>query len=57
VRDVEQTRVLTGPFVLGDDAGGILDRQRIAGERHHAAAELYVLVVEDDGFERLRRRL
>ncbi len=52
MRDVEQAGVLAGPFVLGDDAGGVLDGQRIAGERHHAAAELYMLVVEDDGLER-----
>ena len=51
VRDIEETGMLAGPFVLGDDAGGVLHRQRIAGERHHAAAERYMLVVEDYGLE------
>ncbi len=38
VRDVEEAGVLARPFVLGDDAGRVLHRHGIAGERHHARA-------------------
>ena len=53
---IEETGVLARPLVFGDDARRILYRQRIAGERHHAAAQRHVPVVEDDGFESLGRR-
>ena len=46
VRDVEQAGVLARPIVLGEDAGGVLHRHVIAGEGHHASAELHVFVVE-----------
>jgi hypothetical protein len=36
--DVEQSRMLAGPVVLGEDACGILHRHVIAGEGHHAGA-------------------
>jgi hypothetical protein len=46
VGDIEQSRGGTALQVLGYDSGGILDRQRVAAERDHLAAELRVQVVE-----------
>ena len=42
VRDVEQARRLAGVQVLGEDAGRVLDRHVVAGERRHARAEFDV---------------
>ena len=38
VGDVEKAGLLPRMKVLGQDAGGILDRHLVAGERHHARA-------------------
>ena len=46
--DVEQAGAGARPVMLGDDAL-ILDRHRIAGERHHAAAAGAVPAVEREG--------
>jgi hypothetical protein len=37
VRHVEQRGLVAAVPVLGEDAGGVLHRHRIAGEGHHAA--------------------
>ncbi len=48
VADVEQPGAGPRPLVLGDDPV-VLDRHRIAGERHHARAEPAVETVEGEG--------
>ena len=55
MRDVEQAGVLARPAVLGEDAL-VLDRHGIAGEGHHARAELDVQIVEGGAAERFRFR-
>ena len=49
VRHVEETGFLAGMAVLGDDAGGILDRHLVAGERHEARTELAVQIRQGRG--------
>ncbi len=39
MRHVEETGLFARPVMLGEDAGRILDRHRIAREGHHAGAE------------------
>ena len=53
VGDVEQAGVLARPVVLGEDAGRVLHRHVVAGERHHAGAERDVLALERRRQERL----
>jgi hypothetical protein len=50
--NVEQAGVFAGPFMLGDDAGGVLHGQRIAREGHHAATRGDMSVAERHGAER-----
>ena len=57
MRDVEQAGGGAGVQVLLDDAGGILHRHLIAGERHHAGPEPDMQVVERRAFERRLRLL
>ena len=38
--------------MLGEDAGGILDRHLVAGERHHLRTEFAVQSIQWDGLER-----
>ena len=52
VGNIEQARMLAGPVVLGHDAGGVLDRHVIAGERHHARAKGNMLGMKG-GLQRL----
>jgi hypothetical protein len=46
VRNVEQAGRVARVLVLGHQAGGVLHRHRVAGEGHHAGAELDVEVVQ-----------
>ena len=46
VRHVEQAGVLARPAVLGEDAGWILHRHQVAGERYHAGAGGFVRGLE-----------
>ena len=42
MRDIEQPRLLAGVQMFLENAGRILHRHLIAGERHHLAAQLEV---------------
>ena len=53
VGDVEQRGVGAAVQVLGHDAGGVLHRHGVAGEGHHARAQLAVQRVERGGRQRL----
>ena len=53
VADVEQAGVLAGPEVLLHHAIGVLNRQLIAGERHHPPAQRHVGGVQRRGLEGL----
>ncbi|CKS66750.1 Uncharacterised protein [Mycobacterium tuberculosis] len=44
--DVEQAGRIARVLVFGHEAGGVLHRHGIAGEGHHAGAELHVKVVQ-----------
>ncbi len=46
VRDVEQRGRRAALAVLGEDAGGVAQRQLVAGKRHHARAERQVQGVQ-----------
>ncbi len=46
VRDVEQAAGGTGMVVLDQDAGRVLDRHLVAGERHQARTQLAMEVVK-----------
>ena len=48
MRDIEQPGFLAGVQMFLQDAGGILHRHVIAGERHHLAAQLQM--------QRMKRR-
>ncbi len=51
VGDVEQGGVGAAMQMLGHDAGGVLHRHRISGERHHAAAKLAMQGIERGGLQ------
>ena len=55
MRDVEQPGLGAGVQMLGEDAGGILHRHLVAGERHHPGAERLVERVERRPLERRRK--
>ena len=46
VRDIEQAGLLAGEQMLGDDAAAVIDRQLIASERNHAAAQRQMALME-----------
>src|SRR5262249_10202188 len=46
MRDVEEPGGGAGMAMLGDDAGRIMQRHRVAGERHHPGAERLVQSIE-----------
>ena len=52
MRNVEQPGLGAGVQMLGQDAGRILHRHLIAGERHHPGAERLVELVERRALER-----
>ena len=52
MRNVEQPGLGAGVQMLGEDAGRILHRHLIAGERHHPGAERLVEIVERRALER-----
>jgi hypothetical protein len=51
VRDIEQAGSGAGLCVLGQDAGGVLHRHLVAGERDQAGAQFPVQRVERRAFE------
>ena len=55
MRDIEQPGLLAGVQMLFQDAGGILHRHLIAGERHHLAAQLQMQGVKRRAAQIFRR--
>src|SRR4051794_24126262 len=55
MRDIEQPRLLARMQMLRDNPSFVLDRHRIAGERHHARALRHVQLIEGRSGERLSR--
>ena len=55
MRNIEEAGMLARPVVLGDNAGWILHRHLIAGERHHAGAEAHMQVIERRAAKRFGR--